>query len=79
MTHELAPRCGPDEHCITCGDEAARMRVLAVEGASGLARCAADDGGESDVDTALVEPVAAGDSVLVHAGVALVRLDEVAA
>ena len=58
------------EHCITCSDEGVPMRVLALEEA-GLARC---DGG--DVMTDLVGPVAPGDTLLVHAGVALARLDE---
>ena len=59
-----------DDHCITCGDVAERMVVLSVDGTTGLARC---DGGE-EVDVALVEPVQEGDAVLVHAGVALVRV-----
>jgi hydrogenase maturation factor len=58
------------EHCITCGDVAERLIVRSVDAASGLARC---DGGE-EVDVALVEPVQEGDAVLVHAGVALVRV-----
>jgi hydrogenase expression/formation protein HypC len=59
-------------HCITCGDIAVEMRVLALDDA-GLARCACEDG-EEQVDVALVEPVHEGDAVLVHAGVALVRV-----
>jgi hydrogenase maturation factor len=58
------------EHCITCGDVAERMLVRSIDHATGLARC---DGGE-EVDVALVEPVEEGDAVLVHAGVALVRV-----
>jgi hydrogenase maturation factor len=52
------------------------MRVLGEEGGPGLARCASEDGATSTVETTLVEPVAPGDMVLVHAGVALVRLDD---
>ncbi len=48
------------------------MRVLEVQ-PDGLARCEAD-GAESDVMVDLVAPIAIGDNVLVHAGVALARL-----
>jgi hydrogenase maturation factor len=65
-------------HCATCADEGVPMRVLGVAGAAGLARCAGEDGVATTVDTTLVEPVAQGERVLVHAGVALVRLDEAA-
>jgi hydrogenase maturation factor len=51
------------------------MRVLAVDEARGLALCAARDGSHQSVETALVEPVEAGDALLVHAGTALTRLD----
>jgi hydrogenase maturation factor len=46
------------------------MRVLSIDRSTGLARCE----GEEQVDVALVEPVQEGDAVLVHAGVALVRV-----
>jgi len=48
------------------------MRVLDVQ-PDGLARCEAE-GAESDVMIDLVGPLAIGDNVLVHAGVALARL-----
>jgi hydrogenase maturation factor len=51
------------------------MRVLGAAGGAGLADCAGADGETTTVDTTLVEPVAAGERVLVHAGVALVKLD----
>ena len=60
--------CG--EHCITCGDVGVPMRVLSIDRSTGLARCE----GEDDIDVTLVEPLAPGDDVLVHAGVALVRV-----
>jgi hydrogenase assembly chaperone HypC/HupF len=63
--------CG-SEHCITCSDEGVPMRVVAAL-EDGLARCAAE-GVESDVMVDLVAPVAVGDEVLVHAGVALARV-----
>ena len=58
-----------DDHCVTCSDEGVPMRVLELED-DGLARC---DGG--DVMTDLVGPVAPGDTLLVHAGVALARIE----
>jgi hydrogenase maturation factor len=65
--------CG--DHCITCSDEGIPMRVERIDGARGLALCAAEDGSTSTVEIALVEPVAPGDRLLVHAGVALVGLE----
>jgi len=65
--------CGSD-HCITCADEGIPMRVVG-RGADGLAVCATAEGAESDVMTDLVGPVQRGDVVLVHAGVALTRLE----
>ena len=67
--------CTPD-HCITCGDDGVPMRVLRIDAERGLALCVDDDGEKSTVEIALVEPVAPGDSVLVHAGVALVTLEQ---
>ena len=64
------------EHCITCGDDGVPMRVLRIDAERGLALCVDDDGDKSTVEIALVEPVAPGDSVLVHAGVALVTLEQ---
>ncbi len=62
------------DHCITCGDDGVPMSVLRIDEQRGLALCADDDGSKSTVEIALVEPVAPDDRVLVHAGVALVRL-----
>ena len=64
------------DHCITCGDDGVPMRVLRIDAERGLALCVDDDGQKSTVEIALVEPVAPGDSVLVHAGVALVTLEQ---
>ena len=64
--------CGSD-HCITCSDEGVVARVLRTDRERGLALCAADDGEHMTVETALVEPVAAGDVLLVHAGTAIAR------
>jgi hydrogenase maturation factor len=55
------------------------MRVLRVDERRGLALCVADDGSRSTVEIELVGPVEAGASILVHAGVALVKLEHQAA
>ena len=60
--------CGSD-HCITCSDEGVEMRVVEARD-DGLAVC---DGGD-EVMTDLLGSVAAGDVVLVHAGVAIARV-----
>lgn len=59
--------CDDPFHCVTCADEGVPMRVSSVQ--DGTALC---DGVE--VLTALVGEVEAGDELLVHAGVALVKL-----
>jgi hydrogenase expression/formation protein HypC len=65
--------CDLDHGCITCGDEAVPMRVRRVDTERGLALCEDGQGRRSSVETALVEPVAAGDELLVHAGTAIAR------
>ena len=62
------------DHCITCSDEGVTMTVVAVDDDRGLALCDAGGGTEESVEIALVAPLEPGDAVLVHAGVALVRL-----
>ncbi len=69
--------CGSG-HCITCSDEGVAMRVVSRTH-DGLAQCVDDTGARSVVMTDLVGEVAQGDRVLVHAGVALSRLEEAAA
>jgi hydrogenase assembly chaperone HypC/HupF len=61
-------------HCITCGDEGIPMTVLRVDEGRCLALCENDEGETSSIEIALVDPVEPGDALLVHAGVALVRL-----
>jgi hydrogenase maturation factor len=61
--------CAEDGHCITWSDEGVPMAVLEATG-DGLAVCE----GDVEVITALVGAVELGDVLLVHAGVALVRL-----
>jgi len=50
------------------------MRVLRIDEASGLAVCDDGAGSHRTIEIGLVEPVATGDSVLVHADVALANL-----
>ena len=61
-------KCESD-HCVTCSDEGVPMPVRALR-EDGVAICG--DGVEVMVD--LVAPVAPGDELLVHAGVAIARL-----
>ena len=51
------------------------MQVKRIDDKRGLALCEGEDGARNTVEIGLVEPVAAGDTLLVHAGVALVKLD----
>ena len=67
-----------EEHCITCGDDGVLMQVVRIDDARGLALCAHEDGSRETVETALVEAVAPGDILLVHAGTALARLEPAA-
>jgi hydrogenase maturation factor len=63
--------CHPEEGCITCGDEAVALEVLAVDELRGLALCTDGDGRHTTVEVALVAPVQAGEALLVHAGTAI--------
>ena len=64
--------CDPhQEHCITCGDVGVEMEVVEVR--DGLALCAAGDE-RRDVEVALLDDVAPGDVLLVHADVGLVKV-----
>ncbi|HEX2411002.1 MAG TPA: HypC/HybG/HupF family hydrogenase formation chaperone [Solirubrobacteraceae bacterium] len=64
--------CDPhDPHCITCGDVAVEMLVVEVN--DSLAVCEAE-GEAREVEVALLEDVRAGDRLLVHADVGLVKL-----
>jgi hydrogenase expression/formation protein HypC len=56
-------------HCITCGDEGIPMRVVEI-GRDG-ALCADEAGATHEVAVDLVDGVAPGATVLVHAGVAI--------
>ena len=71
------------QHCITCADDGDPMTVVSIDAERGLALCSGADGARASVEIALVEPVAVGERVLVHAGTAIARLapdgEEVAA
>ena len=71
MSASLEPNCDHRTGCITCGDEAIQMEVLRVDQDRGLALCSDADGARASVEIALVEPVAGGDQLLVHAGTAI--------
>jgi hydrogenase maturation factor len=68
------PSCGAEPGCITCGDVAVVLTVTAVDGSD--ATCRDDDDRTELVATELVGAVSPGDRVLVHAGVALERLED---
>jgi hydrogenase maturation factor len=61
-------------HCITCGDDGEPMMVIRVDDKRGLALCRDGAGGDATVETALVDSVAPGELLLVHAGTAIARL-----
>lgn len=66
----------PCEHgsCPTCADEAVPVRIVALRpGAEALGQTA--DGREVEVALDLVPQAGVGDVVLVHAGVAIARVD----
>jgi hydrogenase maturation factor len=69
--------CG-SQHCITCGDDGVAMRVMRIDETRGLALCSDEDGSRQTVETALIDEVAPGDVLLVHAGTALTRLERAA-
>ncbi|HUO69251.1 MAG TPA: HypC/HybG/HupF family hydrogenase formation chaperone [Solirubrobacteraceae bacterium] len=66
-------RCDPvTGHCITCGDEGIVMRVIELRDDEAV--CADELRTRHRVAIDLVGPVAVGDEVLVHAGVAIGHL-----
>lgn len=62
--------------CLTCGDIAVEMTVERADADRGLALCSDAAGNRETVETALVPAVASGDRLLVHAGTAILRLDD---
>jgi hydrogenase maturation factor len=70
---EAGATCAAEPGCITCGDVAVVLTVATVDGSD--ARCRDEQGREELVATELVGQVRPGDRVLVHAGVAIERVD----
>jgi D-sedoheptulose 7-phosphate isomerase len=74
---ENAPVCEPHRltgHCITCSDEGDEGVVVSI---AGLGTALVAWGGEErEVAIDLIEGVRVGDRVLVHAGVAIARLED---
>ena len=60
------------ERCLTCGDVAVAARVLEVAGSTALVEA---EGGHELVAIELVAPVAPGDLLLCHAGIAIETLE----
>jgi len=68
-----AQRCTTDDvHCITCSDEGIEMTVVELTQCG--AQCRDPAGIDQRVEVDLVEPVAIGEVLLVHAGVAIANL-----
>jgi hydrogenase maturation factor len=59
------------ERCITCSDEGLPMRVVELRRADGVAICSDEAGVAQEVAVDLLQPLALGDEILVHAGVAI--------
>jgi hydrogenase maturation factor len=73
----LKPECA-DQVCVTCSDEG-RLGEVVTASEKGLAPGMATvrtARGVENVVTALVDPLAAGELVVVHAGTAISRVDE---
>jgi hydrogenase assembly chaperone HypC/HupF len=71
-----ASRCDDQQGCLTCGDAAIPMRILELDPMHKLGLCEAAGGRRQTVELALVEPVAIGDGLLVHAGTAIATISE---
>lgn len=59
------------ERCLTCGDVAVAARVVEVAGSTAVVEA---DGSREQVAIELVEPVAPGELLLCHAGIAIEKL-----
>ena len=70
----IEPDVCDEDVCVTCSDEGRIAEVVAVVDAG---RAEVMAGGKREtVDVSLVDPVRAGDLLLVHAGTALTRLED---
>ena len=74
-TSPIGATCTIDEaHCITCSDEALPAKVLELDELLLLAQVEIKDQ-ITEIDVSLVDEVAVGQTLLVHGGVALERLE----
>jgi hypothetical protein len=69
----LKPECS-ETVCVTCSDEG-RLGEVVTASADGMATVRTARGVENVVTT-LIDPVATGELVLVHAGTAITRVEE---
>ena len=70
----MEPRAAhPNESCVTCSDEAVEMGVVAVDSERSIALCSTAQGARLSIEVGLLEPVAVGEVLLVHAGTAIAR------
>ena len=60
------------DECITCGDAAVLATVVEASGRTAVVEV---EGRREDVGIELVAPVAAGDVLLCHAGIALEKVN----
>ena len=72
-THGLLPDPHPGDTCITCSDAAVAVTVAELLG-DDMALVDTDAGTQEEVSVALVD-AEVGDTVLVHAGEAIARLE----
>jgi hydrogenase maturation factor len=78
LSTHVGVACDIDEHCITCGDTSVPMVVLQVSEEHRTAVCRLESGVETaTVDTWLIDDVRAGERLMVHAGTALERIDQI--
>jgi hydrogenase maturation factor len=61
--------------CITCSDQGTPVVVTELDAASGIAQCVAADGSSIEADVTLVDPVAVGTRLVVHAGTAIALME----
>jgi hypothetical protein len=74
INKQLACSHDPDRHCLTCSDEAVEVIVVDIDTSSGLAHVQVNEQVE-EVDISLIEQVTLGDTLLVHGGVAIQKID----
>ncbi|MCI6584200.1 MAG: HypC/HybG/HupF family hydrogenase formation chaperone [Mobiluncus porci] len=61
--------------CITCSDEGRPLEIVGLE-PDGVTARALGARGEETVDVSLVGPVAIGEKILVHAGLAITKVED---